>query len=206
MTNIEFIDSPPFLLFDIASSFWENINSLDALPRQISVYGETYRLGCVTSFVSSREHYVGYIVENEGFLFYDGLPTDNPFLHKYSKSRIQGDISLLCYLPLDDVNYVQIPSDDVTKTLDPSKAKGGMRDKTSPIPPTSSTAPLKKSSFNSRAKTSNITSTSSVTAPPKDTSLNNNAKTSPIPPTSYIAFRKKSSCKSRIPPTSYVPA
>ena len=112
VTNIEFIDSPPFLLFDIASSFRENINSLDALPLQISVYGETYRLGGVTSFVSSRKHYVGYIVEKEGFLFYDGLPTDNPVLHKYSKSRIRGDISLLCYLPLDDVNYVQIPSDD----------------------------------------------------------------------------------------------
>ena len=69
VTNIEFLDSPPSLLFDIASSFRENINSLDALPRQISVYGETYRLGCVTSFVSSIKHYVGYIAEKEGFLF-----------------------------------------------------------------------------------------------------------------------------------------
>ena len=118
------------------------------------------------------------------------MPTDNPVLHKYSKSHIQGDISLLCYLPLDDVNYVQTPSDDVTKTMDSSKAKGGMSNKTSPIPPTSSTAPLKRSSFNSRIKTSNIPSISS-TASQKKSSCKSRAKTSKIPPTSYVPASPK---------------
>ena len=155
VTNIEFIDSPPFLLFDIASSFKENIKSLAAFPRQISVYGETYRLGGVTSFGSSRKLYVGYVVEKEGFLFM----TDCQRIIQSSinkASRVSRVTYHFCYLPLDDVNYVQIPSDDVTKTMDSSKAGGGgggMSDKTSPIPPTSSTASRKKSSCNSKAKT-----------------------------------------------------
>ena len=67
---------------------------------------------------------------------------------------------------------------------------GGMSDKTSPIPPTSSTAPLKRSSFNSRIKTSNIPSISS-TASQKKSSCKSRAKTSKIPPTSYVPASPK---------------
>ena len=66
----------------------------------------------------------------------------------------------------------------------------GMGDKTSPIPPTSSTAPLKMSSFNSRIKTSNIPSISS-TASQKKSSCKSRAKTSKIPPTSYVPASPK---------------
>ena len=68
-----FSEIPPFLLFDIDSSFRDKINSLSDIPRQITVYGETYILGGITSFVQSRAHCVGYIPYTGGFLFYDGL-------------------------------------------------------------------------------------------------------------------------------------
>ena len=116
VTNIDFIDSPPFLLFDISNSFRDMINSLDTVPLQVSVYGEIYRLGGVTSFVSSRRHYVGYIAEKQGFLFYDGLPSHNPVLKKCNMTRIHGDISLLFYFPVDDNTDVRMTVDDTTAT------------------------------------------------------------------------------------------
>ena len=117
VTSISFVDNPPFLLFDISSSFRESINSLHVIPRQISVYGQMYKLGGVTSFVASRGHYVGYIAEKDGYLFYDGLPSNNPILKKYNMTRIHGDISLLCYFPLDNIYSVShTPSDSPSKS------------------------------------------------------------------------------------------
>ena len=54
MSNISFVDNPPFLLFDIANTYREIFLSLDDIPRQVYVYGETYRLGGLTSFVERR--------------------------------------------------------------------------------------------------------------------------------------------------------
>ena len=102
MLNIVFSEIPPFLLFDIASSFRDKINSVSDIPRQITVYGETYMLGGITSFVQSRAHYVGYIPCTGGFLFYDGLPPTNPILKRYDMSNIHGDISHLVYFPLEN--------------------------------------------------------------------------------------------------------
>ena len=66
------------------------------------MYGETYILGGITTFVQSRAHYVGYIPYTGGFLFYDGLPPTNPILKTYDMSNIHGDISLLVYFPLEN--------------------------------------------------------------------------------------------------------
>lgn len=96
-----FLSPPPFLIFDISIDFRETIRTLDVLPLDIWVYGERYRLGGITSYVNQRKHYVGYIVNNENFLFYDGIPSDNPVLKTYSLRDIEGDISLLCFFPCD---------------------------------------------------------------------------------------------------------
>ena len=69
----------------------------------MSFYVELYRLGGLTSFVPFRSHYVGYIAEKGLFLFYDGLAPEYPVLRKYNRVSIEGDISLLCYLPLDSI-------------------------------------------------------------------------------------------------------
>ena len=98
-STIEFV--PFFLLFDISNSYRAMIDSLDNVPLQLSVYGEAYRLGGVASFVPSPSHCVGYIAEKQGFLFYDGLPSHNPVLKKCNMKGIHGDISLLCYFPVD---------------------------------------------------------------------------------------------------------
>ena len=71
MSNISFVDNPPFLLFDIANTYRKIILSLDDIPRQVYLYGETYRLGELTSFVEGRGHYVGYIFDKDIFLFHD---------------------------------------------------------------------------------------------------------------------------------------
>ena len=97
VSNISFIDSPPFLIFDISAYFRAKIISLDEVPLQVSLYDETYKLGGVTSFVPSRKHYVGYIPCKDGYIFYDGLPSHNPVLQKCNMSRIHGDISLLVF-------------------------------------------------------------------------------------------------------------
>ena len=103
VSNIFFVDNPPFLIFNISASYRDKIVSLVDVPRQISVYNEMYKLGGVTSYVQIRRHYVGYIPNNDVFLFYDGLPSSNPVLKKYSMSRIHGDISLLVYFPVDNL-------------------------------------------------------------------------------------------------------
>ena len=104
VSNITFVDCPPILIFDISVSFRNKIVSLDEIPLQVCVYGETYKLGGVTSFVKTRGHYVGYIPIKNGFLFYDSLPPDNPVLKKYNMPRIHGDISLIVYFPMDNVD------------------------------------------------------------------------------------------------------
>ena len=95
VSNISFIDSPPFLIFDIPAYIRAKIISLDEVPLQVSLYDETYKLGGVTSFVPSRKHYFENIPCKDGYLFYDGLPSHNPVLKKCNMSRIHGDISLL---------------------------------------------------------------------------------------------------------------
>ena len=70
----------------------------------MSIYDVTYRLGGLTSYVSSRQHYVGYVAIEGGFHFYDGLLSTKPVLKRYDMQRIHGDISLLVYFPLDSMN------------------------------------------------------------------------------------------------------
>ena len=59
--NIAFVDNPPFLLFDITNTYREKILSLDDIPRQVYVYGETYQLGGLTTLVEKQGNHVGYI-------------------------------------------------------------------------------------------------------------------------------------------------
>ena len=82
--DMSFVAPVPFLVFDISSTFRENIKTLDLLPR-------------ITSYVESRRHYVGYILHNCHFLYYNGTPAANPVLERYHGKYIEGDISLLCY-------------------------------------------------------------------------------------------------------------
>ena len=70
------------------------------VPIEIFVYNERY--GGVTSFVERDNHYVGYILQEDCFLFYDGCPSINPVLKEYLTSKIDGDVSLLFYFPHDD--------------------------------------------------------------------------------------------------------
>ena len=106
VSNIVFPNSPSFLVFDINASFRDNIKSLSDIPRQITVYTETYILGGITSYVEFRKHYVGYITYTGGHLFYDGLPSTNPTLKKYQMPNLHGDASLLVYFPLENVSHV----------------------------------------------------------------------------------------------------
>ena len=66
-SNVSFVNSPPFLTFDISIICRESIKTLDILPREINAYNETYRLGGITSYVNHRRHYVGYILHNGYF-------------------------------------------------------------------------------------------------------------------------------------------
>ena len=113
VSNIFFVDNPPFLLFDIANTYREIILSLDDIPRQVYVYGETYRLGGLTSFVERRGHYVGYIFDKDIFLFHDGLPETKPVLKTYIMSQIRRDISLLVYFHVNTNNNGDKNTNDV---------------------------------------------------------------------------------------------
>ena len=113
VSNISFVDNPPFLLFDIANTYREIILSLDDIPRQVYVYGETYRLGGLTSLVERRGHYVGYIFDKDIFLFHDGLPETKPVLITYIMSKIHGDISLLVYFHVNTNNNGDKNTNDV---------------------------------------------------------------------------------------------
>ena len=75
--NLAFNDTQPFLVFDISSTFRAEIKSLDTLPHQITIYGQIYRLGDITSFVDNRSHYVAYIQYSNSFFHYDCLPSNN---------------------------------------------------------------------------------------------------------------------------------
>ena len=81
-SNMSFTTSPPFLVFDISVIFRETIKTLNMVPKEICVYNERYRLGGVTSFIEGDNHDVGYILQEDCFLFYDGCPSINPVLKK----------------------------------------------------------------------------------------------------------------------------
>ena len=146
-----FVDPPPFLIFDIAVSFREKIKTLDEIPKKIIVYKEEYKLGGITSFIERRTHYVAYIPDGKDFIFYDGTPKESPVLRKYRLNHIQGDVSLLCYFPMDKCN--QTSSKNEEKKSSPKKRKkGSNKDK---CDQTSSKKEEKKSSPKKRKKGSN---------------------------------------------------
>ena len=93
--NMSFINPPPFLVFDISSTFRENIKTLDILLHEITAYIVSYRLAGITSYVESRRHYVGYILHNGHFLYYDGIPSTNPVFERYHGKDIEGDITFV---------------------------------------------------------------------------------------------------------------
>ena len=64
----------------------------------------------LTSFVPSRAHYVSYIFLKSEFHLHDGLPLDKPVLRTYSSKLIDGDVSHLIYIPLDDTLNNKSPS------------------------------------------------------------------------------------------------
>ena len=80
-TDLKYVTKPPFLVFDLAALYARDVTDLSTIPYDICIYGDRYRLGGATSYVSRRTHFVGYIclVKNK-FLFYDGLPSSNPTL------------------------------------------------------------------------------------------------------------------------------
>ena len=60
VSNIHFVDVPPFLIFECAVSYADEIRFFDNIPDRINVYGETYRLGGITCHQTVRKHYVAY--------------------------------------------------------------------------------------------------------------------------------------------------
>ena len=102
--QMSFMVPPPFLVFDISIVFRNQIKTLDVLPLEICVYNEKYKLGGITSYVEDRRHYVGYVVKENSFLFYDGLPSAKPVLRRHVGQSLDGDISLLIYFPCDQVD------------------------------------------------------------------------------------------------------
>ena len=65
------------------------------------------------------------------FLFYDGIPQENPVLKKYRLNCIRGEISLLCFFPVEDdidiscSNANSLPIRSTTKTSSKVKANSG---------------------------------------------------------------------------------
>ena len=94
--------TPPFLVFEFSAQFSEKVKELDGIPERITVYGESYELGGVTSFLKNRSHYVAYIPMKDEFLLYDGIPQENHVSKKYRLNCIRGEISLLCFFPVED--------------------------------------------------------------------------------------------------------
>ena len=104
--HLKFKSPLPFLVFDIAATFRDQLKSLDEIPLEISVYNEKYVLCGISSYVASRCHYVGYIRFGDEFLFYDGLPSNKPVLRTHTETMISGDVSLLCYFHIDSSSHI----------------------------------------------------------------------------------------------------
>ena len=105
---------PPFLVFDISIVFRDQIKILDVLPLEICAYNEKYKLGGITPYVEDRRHYVGYVVKENYFLFYDGLPSAKPVLRRHVGKNLDGDISLLIYFPCDQIDMPASKLKEVT--------------------------------------------------------------------------------------------
>ena len=130
-TDSKFIVTPPFVVFEFSSQFSEKFKELDGIPKRITVYGESYELGGVTSFLKNRSHYVAYIPMKDEFLLYDGIPLENPVFKKYRLNCIRGEISLLSFFPVEDdidiscSNANSLPTSSTTKTSSKVKANSG---------------------------------------------------------------------------------
>lgn len=98
----EFVVTPPFLIFELSARFTEKVKDLGDIPKHITVYGESYQLGGLTSFIPDRSHYVAFILMKDEFLLYDDLPKETPVLKKYRLNYIRGEVSLLCYFPVEN--------------------------------------------------------------------------------------------------------
>ena len=62
-SNMSFVNSPPFLTFDISIIFRESIKTLDILPRETNAYNETYWLDSKISISKTKSctepcHYI----------------------------------------------------------------------------------------------------------------------------------------------------
>ena len=73
-----------------------------------------YKLGGITSYVEDRRHYVGYVVKENYFLFYDGLPSAKPVLTRYVGKKLDGDISFLIYFSCDQIDMSTSKLKEVT--------------------------------------------------------------------------------------------
>ena len=70
-----------------------------------------------------------YIPMKDKFLLYDGIPQENPVFKKYRLNCIRGEISLLCFFPVEDdidcSNANSLPTSSTTKTSSKVKANSG---------------------------------------------------------------------------------
>lgn len=104
--DIKFLENPPFLLFEFSTFFANKVKSLDEIPKTINVYNEVYKFGGITSFLKNRNHFVGYIAYKDDILFYDGLPKEDPVLRKSLIPYINGEVSLICFIPVDSKDII----------------------------------------------------------------------------------------------------
>ena len=152
-TDSRFVVTPPFLVFELSAQFSEKVKELDMIPKRVTVYGDSYELGGVTSFLKNRSHYVAYIPMKDEFLLYDGIPQENPVLKKYRLNCIRREISLLCFFPVEDdidiscSNANSLPTSSTTKTS--LKANSGNGNESTKAKDNSS--PRTETSANSKA-------------------------------------------------------
>ena len=122
---IRFVEKPPFLVFEVSSLLSDTLHFLDLLPKEIKVYGEMYKLGGITVYSDIRKHYTAYIPYNDEFYLYDGLPSINPIFRQYRLNAVKGSISLVIYIPLNEIvssvpelkTSKKLPSVDINSKL-----------------------------------------------------------------------------------------
>ena len=118
-TDSKFMVTPPFLVFEFSAQFSEKVKELDGIPKRITVYGESYELGGVTSFLIYRSHYVAYIPMKDEFLLFDGIPQENPVFKKYRLNFVS-DQSSEC---IDDALLAKALNDIETENSPVSYSK-----------------------------------------------------------------------------------
>ena len=104
---MEFVNSPPVLIFTVTEDLGFKIRHLSEIPKKIVLYGMHFELGGCTVHIDPRDHFVAYLFHkaSDQYYYFDALQPQTQaavFAPIPDNTLREGVLSLLVYFRVDD--------------------------------------------------------------------------------------------------------